>query len=129
MPNAGGILWWKIGKERVGTKQEMHYKLPVYDKKEWFRVIHKIYTDGINNKLTLIRYQFVDPTFTPVEKLKLKDLLNFLSNKKTGQRYHICLTPRIELTQEEKREIIRKARRSLTSEHCGENKSFSCKNC
>ena len=45
----------------------------------------KIYTDGINNKLTIIQYHFVDPTFTPVEELKLKDMLNFMSNKKTRQ--------------------------------------------
>ena len=102
-PGAGGKLWRKIVKERVGTKQEIHYKLPFYNEKEWLRVIHKIYTDGINNKLTIIRYHFVVPTFTPVEKLKLKDMLNFLSNKKTEQRFHICLTPPTELTQEQKR--------------------------
>ena len=69
-----------------------------------------------------MRCHFVDPTFTPSEKLKLKYMLNFLSNKKTGQRFHICLTPRTELTQEEKREIIREAHGSLTSQHYGENK-------
>ena len=122
-PNAGGKLQRKISKERVGTKQEIHYNLPVYNEKEWLRVIHEIYTDGINNKLTIIRYHFVDPTLTPVEKLKLKYILNFLSNKNTGQRFYICLTPRTELTQEEKKEIIREAYGTLTSQHCGENKS------
>ena len=50
-------------------------------------------------------------------------MINFVLNEKTGQRFHICLTPRTELTQEEKREIIREAHGSLTSQHYGENKS------
>ena len=122
-PNVWGKLWRKIGKERVGTKQEIHYTLPVYNEKELLRVIHKIYTDGINKKLTIIWNRFIDPTFTPVEKLKLKDMLNILWNKKTGQSFHICLTPLTALTQDEKREIIQKSHGSLTFLHYGENKS------
>ena len=107
--------WRETSKERVGTKQEKHHKLPVYSEKKWLRFIHKIYIDGMNNKLTIIQYHIVDPTLTPTEKLKLKDMLNLLSNNTTGQRFHICLTSRTELTQEEKRKIIGGAHGSLTS--------------
>ena len=75
-------------------------------------------------KFTITRYNFVDPTITPLEKLKIQDYLNFLSNKNKEQQFHMCYTPRAQLTRLEKEEIIRESHGSIMAQHFGEKKTI-----
>ena len=58
--------------------------------------------EAMTAKLTITRYHFVDPTIMPLEKMKIQDYLNFLSNKNKEQQFHATYTPRAEHDREEK---------------------------
>ena len=80
-PNAGGKLWRVISKERKGSQETSRYTLPPFNETQWLAILGRINQETMAAKLTITRYHFVDPTITPLEKLKIQDYLNFLSNK------------------------------------------------
>ncbi|XP_033212210.1 uncharacterized protein LOC117169812 [Belonocnema kinseyi] len=123
-PNAGGKLWRTISKERRGSHATSLYKLPQFNETEWLKVLDKINKDVMACKLSISRYHFIDPMITSLEKVKIRDYLNFLSHKYEDQQFHTCYIPRAELTQEEKGEIIRESHGSITAQHFGENKTI-----
>ena len=82
------------------------------------------YLLGRTRGLRIVRIHFLDPTITPIEKIKLENLLNFLSNKEGNLNFHVCYSPQSELTAIEKDDIIKEAHGSIVNENFGENKTI-----
>ena len=78
-PNAGGKSWNKIQK-RSSDNSSIEI-LPNFDERTWMTRLFEIITSFKNRKLTIARLHFHNPTNTPLEKIKLDTLLNFLSNQ------------------------------------------------
>ena len=78
----------------------------------------------MERKLTITRLHFGDPTLTPLEKIKVKNFINFLCFKYPEQSFHTCYTPRTELTNAEKEEIIKESHGSIMAQHYGETKTI-----
>ena len=55
--------------------------LPPYNEFEWIKCLSKIADKTLQRKLTIIRLNFDDPTITPIERIKIKTILNFISYK------------------------------------------------
>ena len=101
-PNAEGKLWQVILKEREGQK-DVHCILPDYDESKWLTKLDELNQDLMERKLTITRLHFGDPTLTPLEKIKVKNFINFICFEYPDQSFHTCYTTRTELTNAEKK--------------------------
>ena len=104
-PNAIGKLWKNITKEEMMSENE----------KEWLNKLFLKITE-VNVDLTIVKFSFGDPLFTPVQKETLKEMVEFLSKYFYDRKFFLCFTPTRELTKEEKETIIKEAH----STHLGE---------
>ena len=78
-PNAGEKLWKKIQKRP--SCDALTVVLPPFDEGKWLTQLQEVINNFKNRRLTIVRLHFLDPTITPIGKVYLENLLNFLSNK------------------------------------------------
>ena len=90
-PNAEGKLWQLVLEKREGQK-DAHCILPAYDERKWLTKLDELNQDPMERKLTTTRLHFGDPTLTPLEKIKVKNVINFLCFKYPDQSFHTCYT-------------------------------------
>lgn len=119
--NAGGKLWKKIQKRPSNDSNIII--LPEFREEIWLSTLANVIQGFSNRGLTIVRLHFIDPTITPLEKIKLDEFLNYLSNN-TVNKIHVCYSPQSELTQSEKGEILKEAHGSISGQHFGEAKSI-----
>ena len=86
-----------VPNEKEGQK-DAHCILPDYDTRKWLIKLDKLNQDLMGRKLTITRLHFGNPTLTPLEKIKVKNLINFHCFKYPDQSFHTCYMPRTELT-------------------------------
>ncbi|XP_033221144.1 uncharacterized protein LOC117175544 [Belonocnema kinseyi] len=66
-----------------------------------------------------------DPLITNIERVRIRDMLNFLLQTKfTEHEFFLCERPDKLLNEEEKQDLLREAHGNLATGHFGENKTI-----
>ena len=113
-PNAYGKLWKIITKSELGEYQE----------ESWLKLLSLQVRGFLCKKLTIVRLQFPDPMITPLEKIKIQEIIGFLCHQYPALSFHICYTNTRKLTNDEKEQVIREAHGSIMAQHYGEKKTI-----
>lgn len=99
--------------------------VPPYDEKFWIEKIGDLIDFVIHTrKLSRVRLHLSDPSITPVEKIKFKKIIAFFENLFKDINFMVCLTPKGQLSEGEKGEIIRESHGTMGAQHFGENKTI-----
>ena len=122
-PNAPGKLWYRVSKRPY--EHAMGRMSPPYDEFEWIKCLSKISVETLQRKLTILRLNFNDPTIKPIERIKIKTILNFISYKFPQLAIRTSYQPQTQSTREEKDNIIREFHGSIMAQYFGENMSIS----
>ena len=94
--------------------------IPEYDERLWLTKLQEAVLQCIEHKLTYVRVHLSDPTVTPLEKLKIRQIINFLEFEYADLQFALCASPTGDLTQKEKQRIIEESHDNLSSQHFGD---------
>lgn len=123
-PIASGKNWIRVCKRNIFSL--LRIQLPYYNEKDWINLLYlkiKDFTTSKNWKI--IKFHVEDPSINNMEKLRIRDMLDFLVQSKfEDNEFFICERPNKELTIEEKESLLKEAHGNIATGHFGENKTI-----
>ena len=122
-PNANGKHWRQLIKRESATSSSVN--MGSHHETKWLAAINSLALETLNRKLGILRLHFNDPTITSTARIKLKTVVAFIGHKYSQLKIHTCYRSTAELSEEEKKQIIRESHGSVMAQHFGENKSIA----
>ena len=123
-PTTNGKKWIKISKRNVFST--LRIQLPDYDEKMWIELLYtKLQDFTMNKNWKIFKFHMEDPSITNIEKVRIKDMLDFLLQTKfEDNEFFLCERPDKSLSEGEKLNLLQEAHGNVATGHFGENKTI-----
>ena len=110
-PTAAGKNWIKISKKNIFSL--LRIQLPDFDEERWMKLLYIKLKDFIASKnWKILKFHMEDPLITNIQRLRIRDMLNFLLQTKfTEYDFFLCERPDKLVSEEKKNNLLREALR------------------